>query len=91
MGSKVNCWEVKNCGRQPGGAKVAELGICPVIDTKVKANDGRNGGRICWAIAGSLCGGKIQGSFAEKLLNCIDCSFFKQVKKEEGGSFRLYP
>ena len=27
--SLINCWEVKKCGREPGGAKVAELGVCP--------------------------------------------------------------
>jgi len=26
---KLNCWEFKKCGRQPGGPKVAELGVCP--------------------------------------------------------------
>ncbi|MGE5174112.1 MAG: two-CW domain-containing protein, partial [Betaproteobacteria bacterium] len=26
---KLNCWEHKKCGRQPGGHKVAELGVCP--------------------------------------------------------------
>ena len=26
---KLNCWEVKKCGREPEGAKVAELGECP--------------------------------------------------------------
>ncbi len=32
---KTNCWEVKNCGRQPGGAKVGELGACPAaMDTE---------------------------------------------------------
>ena len=28
MASKENCWEVKQCGRQPGGAKTGELGVC---------------------------------------------------------------
>ena len=26
---KLNCWQVKKCGREPGGAKVAEFGVCP--------------------------------------------------------------
>ena len=63
--SAVNCWEFKKCGRQPGGAKTQELGECPA-STNVKAdgmNSGKNGGRSCWAIAGTLCGGKVQGSF----------------------------
>jgi len=27
--SKKNCWEVMNCGRQTGGTKVSEMGVCP--------------------------------------------------------------
>ena len=51
--SKQNCWEFKKCGREPGGVKTAELGVCPAATTE-KANglnSGRNGGRACWAIA----------------------------------------
>ena len=61
--SSLNCWEAKKCERQPGGAKVSELGVCPVTTTsKVNGvNGGKNGGRVCWAIAGTLCGGKVQG------------------------------
>ena len=29
MEPKKNCWEVKKCERQPDGAKVEELGVCP--------------------------------------------------------------
>jgi len=25
----LNCWEFKKCGREPGGEKASELGICP--------------------------------------------------------------
>jgi uncharacterized protein YbcI len=28
-----------------------------------KINNGVNGGRICWTITGTLCGGKVQGDF----------------------------
>jgi len=28
---KLNCWEFKRCGRQFGGEKVADLGICPAV------------------------------------------------------------
>jgi len=43
----------------------------------------KNGGRACWAIAASLCGGKIRGTYAEKLSNCCRCDFMTVVKKEE--------
>jgi hypothetical protein len=85
MQEKRNCWEVKKCGRGIGGAKVAELGVCPAsTDTSANGlNGGTNGGRICWAIAGTLCGGKIQGTFAAKKLSCMTCDFYKMVKDEE--------
>ncbi len=86
---KLNCWEVKNCGRTPGGAKAAELGVCPAsTESRVNGvNSGKNGGRSCWAVTGTLCGGKVQGSFAAKLGNCMSCEFYKQVSSEEGTSY----
>ena len=82
---KVNCWEHKKCGRQPGGPKALELGICPVTTYRELhgAHGGENAGRACWAIAGSLCGGKLQGTYAQKLNNCWRCDFMNSVKREE--------
>jgi hypothetical protein len=87
---KKNCWEFKNCGRQPGGAKVSELGVCPAAtDTSNDGkNNGKNAGRCCWRIAGTFCDGKIQGSWASKIINCANCDFFKQVQQEEGENFQ---
>jgi len=84
--AKINCWEFKKCGREPGGAKNKEMGICPAT-TEVSTNSmngGKNAGRICWAIAGTFCGGKVQGDFAQKSVSCMSCDFFKTVKQEEG-------
>jgi hypothetical protein len=83
--TKQNCWEFKKCGRQPGGAKVADLGICPatIHESLNGAHGGANPGRAGWADAGSLCGGKIQGTYAQKLNNCWRCEFMNLVKKEE--------
>ena len=82
---KMNCWEFKKCGRQPGGLKEKELGTCPaaVAGDFHGAHEGQNAGRACWAVAGSLCGGKIQGTYAQKLLNCWRCEFMNLVKREE--------
>ena len=82
---KMNCWEYKKCGRQPGGHKATDLGICPVTvhQDLHGAHDGTNAGRACWVVAGSLCGGKIQGTYAQKLTNCWRCDFMNTVKKEE--------
>ena len=88
---KKNCWEVKNCGRQPGGDKVGELGICPTALAKKcdGINGGKNGGRYCWAVAGTFCKGEIQGTFARKLQNCLSCPFYLQVEREEERFFVL--
>jgi hypothetical protein len=85
--TKLNCWEYKKCGRQVGGAKAGELGVCPAA-TEVRTegvNDGHNGGRACWAIAGTLCGGQVQGTFVVKLGNCLKCEFYQLVGAEQGG------
>ena len=82
----INCWDYKKCGRNPGGSKVAELGVCSAsIETRVDSlNNGTNGGRSCWAVTGTLCGGVVQGTFATKLANCMQCDFYKLVNNEEG-------
>lgn len=82
---KLNCWEHKKCGRQPGGHKEKELGVCPVTVHRELdgAHEGTAGGRACWAIAGSLCGGRVQGTYAQKLANCWRCDFMNRVKDEE--------
>ena len=74
------------CGRQPGGDKAAELGVCPAADDPSYdgINCGKNAGRFCWAVAGTFCGGKIQGTFADKRDSCLSCAFFNRVRAEEG-------
>ena len=86
---KLNCWEFKRCGRQPMGEKVKEFGVCPVaIATKAHGvNEGVNGGRACWAIAGSLCGGKVQGSYVSKMGGCLQCDFFNEVRGQQAAKF----
>ena len=88
--SKKNCWEFKKCGREKGGVKSIELGICPASsEERVNGmNEGTNGGRICWVLAGTLCKGEIQGTFALKLENCLKCDFYKQVSEEDGRQYQ---
>lgn len=83
---RQNCWEYMKCGRQPEGDKVAELGICPAAaDTSYDGiHCGKCAGRICWAVAGTFCGGRAQGSFADKRGTCLNCDFYKLVQEEEG-------
>jgi len=84
---KLNCWEYKNCGREPGGNNVESLGVCPAsIETKVnKLNNGINGGRTCWAIKESCAAQKV---LALHLAKCHECSFFKLVFEEEDMKFQ---
>jgi len=86
---KKNCWEFKNCGRQEGGKYVNDLGICPAATEKrlEGVHGGTNAGRACWVIAGTLCKGEIQGSFAKKYKRCEQCDFYREVKKGEGMKF----
>jgi len=90
MAGKKNCWEVKKCGREPGGAKVQELGVCPVtVEVKLEGvHGGSHAGRSCWVVAGSLCGGKVQGTFAVKFENCENCDFYAAVRQEEFPNFQ---
>jgi len=76
----MNCWEFKKCGRTPGGDKAKELGVCPAYPGH---------GTHCAKIAVTLCGGKVQGTFASKLANCLQCDFYKSAgydRKYQGNS-----
>ncbi len=91
MERKQNCWEFKKCGREPGGTQTSKLGVCPAAtDASFNGiNGGKNAGRICWAAAGTLCGGQVQGTFAQKRRNCVQCDFYQMVREEEGNNFSL--
>ncbi len=87
---KQNCWEFNKCGREPKGSKVAELGICPATTyTSVNGlNGGKNGGRICWAVAGTYAG-EFRGNCSMDIISCTTCDFFEMVEKEESAHFVL--
>ncbi len=70
----MNCWEFMLCGREENGARALERGVCPAFT--------QGAGQACWFIAGTFCGGKVQGEFAAKLKTCIDCDFFKSLSFE---------
>lgn len=63
--SKVMCWDYKKCDREKNIS-------CPAVV--------QSAGRACWLVAGTLCGGKIQGGHAEKIGNCKICDFYTNVK-----------
>ncbi len=87
MGARQNCWEYTHCGREPGGARVDALGICPAaLETRLDgANQGRNGGRACWAVDDTACYETIGAKFTE----CLHCNFLLQVQDEERRDFQL--
>jgi hypothetical protein len=86
--ARQNCWEFKRCGRQPGGDRVAELGVCPAstLEKATGINGGVNGGRACWAIVGTLCKGQVQDNIVAKLRHCAKCDFRLTTAREEGAT-----
>lgn len=88
---RKNCWEVKRCGRELGGTHVHDLGVCPAATmSKLDgAHGGKNAGRSCWVVAGTLCGGEVQATFARKFESCQACDFYKRVQQEEAGGFQM--
>jgi hypothetical protein len=83
------CWEIKNCGREEGGRNVDALGACPAYPDH---------GHSCWTIAGTFCGGEVQGTFALKSHFCGTCEVYKlystsfgsqreEFEKEHGEEF----
>ena len=91
---KLNCWEVLKCGLQPGTAKAKKYGACIAATEEALngINSGKNGGRACWALLGTLCyeGSvpKKQKTYSQKLSRCLKCRFFELVAIEEGADFK---
>ena len=71
-----NCWEIEGCGRERGGAKVADLGECIASIEGV--------GHYCWIVAGTYCDGEIQGTRAQKLGACKNCNVYGLYNTETG-------
>ena len=89
--SVTNCWEFKKCGREPGGEKASESGVCPAAAaTRLDGtNGGVAGGRVCWAVAGTMCGfqpGEVHGVDARKILNCLNCAFLRGIRGSLGAA-----
>ncbi|MGX9728068.1 MAG: two-CW domain-containing protein [Candidatus Electronema sp. VV] len=64
----MNCWEYNKCGRERGGLNARLHGICPAWP---------DNGQQCARVAGTFCGGKVQGTFVMKLLSCMKCEFYQ--------------
>lgn len=78
---RLNCWEFKNCGREPGGLMTRIHGVCPVATTMKfdGVNGGHAAGRSCWAVterSGCLSAGAPDA-------RCHQCDFYRRVLFEE--------
>ncbi|MDA8433400.1 MAG: hypothetical protein M0Z60_10630 [Nitrospiraceae bacterium] len=73
-----NCWEFFSC---------KDYSTCPVPgETRLDGvHGGKNAGRACWVVAGTMCGGSRQGSHVDKEHGCLQCKFYALVKEEEFG------
>jgi two-component system, NtrC family, sensor kinase len=60
------CWEYMGCKQDSNREE-----SCPAYP---------HFGRICWAVAGTLCSGKIHGTYAQKINNCRNCGYYKMVQ-----------
>jgi methyl-accepting chemotaxis protein len=69
-GKDVPCWVYKDCGREKGGKREKEMGVCPAWP---------NHGYSCASVTGTYCGGVIQETFAKKIANCAKCDYFKST------------
>jgi signal transduction histidine kinase len=60
------CWEYMQCKQD-----VNHDESCPAYP---------HFGRICWAVAGTLCAGKVQGTFAQKIHDCHRCGYYRTMQ-----------
>jgi hypothetical protein len=83
---KLNCWQFKNCGKEPGGQNVKKSGICPIaLESSANGlNGGVNGGRICWVIADILKQCVVRCDKLHRKHECFACDFRYKVVIEEG-------
>jgi len=88
---KLNCWEFMECGKEQGGSKTGGTDGCAAsrLTEADGFNGGKNAGRMCWAVAGNLCGGSAVGMFVPKVVSCMNCRFYKYVSEEEGENLRF--
>jgi len=88
--SKINCWEFMGCGLhiKSGFIGGSEAVLCPACGDKQRKglHGGKNAGRACWLVSGTLCGGTKQGTAKQKHDICIPCDFYALVIDEENGN-----
>ncbi|MBF0423365.1 MAG: hypothetical protein HQL73_10275 [Magnetococcales bacterium] len=77
----ANCWEVKGCGLERA---VSGRDACPAATLEAADGflGGKNGGRACCFIPGTLCEGQGVCSSKEKEERCMSCSFYHDLKSD---------
>ena len=90
--ARLNCWQVMDCGREPGGRNADEQGVCPAAtESRLDGvNHGDRGGRACWVAAGVLSSTEMEATSALHSL-CVSCPFYERVITEEGREFVFSP
>jgi len=68
-------------GRGEGGGARDLSGRCGCPPERYQRGNER--GRSCWTVAGTFCFGEVQGTFARKIDDCMECEFFWLVADEE--------
>jgi len=63
-----NCWEIKECGREKRRPPGDTIGSCPAWPDR---------GHSCWTVTGTLCDGEVQGTFAQKEVDCLKCQVYQ--------------
>jgi hypothetical protein len=88
---KKNCWEFKSDLQESGKESKEGCSQCPVpqLTNYDGINGGKNGGRVCWLITGTLCSEDVQLTYSHKLGTCRKCDFYLTVEKEEGSKLCL--
>ena len=67
IGEKVDaCWDIRDCPTQTRDA-------CPAWEF--------NAGRLCWFISGTMCQGKVQENWPQKMKICRKCKVFTGYMK----------
>jgi hypothetical protein len=81
---KLNCWEVLDCGREPGGRNTEEMGVCPTaVETSLDGvHGGVNAGRACWIVGGLTCTSGNPGEFSSRTHDCAVCRFRATVNED---------
>ena len=62
------CWDIRSCSSENREA-------CPAWEFNL--------GHLCWFVNGTICRGKTQGSWPEKMKVCRSCEVFAQTMNPE--------